>query len=99
MQYLASFRIAVRDSLSALLTLNGFNVEMYASGVDFLNTYDWDCPGCLLIDFTFAANGRTGGAARIAQAQLPSSDNLHFWIWNAPGRNYRFKGRGSQFSE
>jgi two-component system response regulator FixJ len=41
---------AVRDSLSLALRQDGFTVETYASGVDFLSDYGGDQTGCLLID-------------------------------------------------
>lgn len=41
---------AVRDSLKLSLQIDGFVVETYESGLDFLAAYKGDRPGCLLID-------------------------------------------------
>jgi len=41
---------AVRDSLDLLIESAGYNVETYASGEDFLDTYTEDRNGCLVLD-------------------------------------------------
>ena len=41
---------AMRDSLSILLRAHGFRPETYSSGPAFLESFDRDRPGCLLID-------------------------------------------------
>ncbi|WP_374089012.1 response regulator transcription factor [Methylomicrobium lacus] len=41
---------AVLDALRTSLMLDGFNVESYASGADFLAAYRGNRPGCLLMD-------------------------------------------------
>lgn len=41
---------AIRDSLRWLLEAKGFLVETYASAEQFLATYRWDYPGCLILD-------------------------------------------------
>jgi len=41
---------AVRDALCLSLRRDGFTVETYASGSDFLDAFTGDRPGCLLID-------------------------------------------------
>ncbi|HOW17537.1 MAG TPA: response regulator [Phycisphaerae bacterium] len=41
---------AVRESLQWLLESEGLRVEVYASGREFLDRYDPDRPGCLLLD-------------------------------------------------
>lgn len=41
---------SVRKSLRALLESAGIGVETYASGEEFLEVYDPDRPGCLLLD-------------------------------------------------
>jgi len=41
---------AVRDALSVSLRHAGFRVEPYSSGPSFLNAFDGDRPGCLLLD-------------------------------------------------
>jgi two-component system response regulator FixJ len=41
---------AVLDALNLSLTLDGFEVVSYASGPDFLNAFDGNRPGCLVID-------------------------------------------------
>jgi two-component system response regulator FixJ len=42
--------LAVRKSLRALLESAGLSVETYASGEEFLATYDADRAGCLVLD-------------------------------------------------
>lgn len=41
---------AMRDALGALLRSVGFKVEAYGSAVDFLEAFDPECTGCLLLD-------------------------------------------------
>lgn len=41
---------AVLDALNLSLTLDGFEVVSYASGPEFLNAFDANRPGCLVID-------------------------------------------------
>lgn len=41
---------AIRESLSFLLEAEGFRVETYDSGADFLARYRPQRPGCLLLD-------------------------------------------------
>jgi two-component system response regulator FixJ len=41
---------AVLDALNLLLTLDGFDVASYTSGLDFLNAFPGNRPGCLVID-------------------------------------------------
>lgn len=41
---------AVRDSLKALIEIEGLSVETYASGQEFLDAHDPSRPGCLLLD-------------------------------------------------
>ena len=41
---------AVRDSLRVLLKTVGINAETFASGGEFLDSYDPDRPGCLVLD-------------------------------------------------
>lgn len=49
---------AVRKSLTALMTSAGLAVETYASGDEFLDAYDADRPGCLVLDMRLKqANG------------------------------------------
>jgi FixJ family two-component response regulator len=41
---------AVRDSVRVLLKTVGINAETFASGREFLDSYDPDRPGCLVLD-------------------------------------------------
>ena len=41
---------AVRDSLRVLLKTVGINTETFASGREFLDSYDPDRPGCVVLD-------------------------------------------------
>ncbi len=41
---------AIRDSLSWLIETVGYPVRTYASAQDFLDAYDPDSPGCLILD-------------------------------------------------
>ena len=40
----------VRRAMAALLESEGYNVQAYPSAIDFLDAYDPDEPGCLLLD-------------------------------------------------
>ncbi|MCU7859882.1 MAG: response regulator [Candidatus Thiodiazotropha sp. (ex Lucinoma kastoroae)] len=42
--------VVVREALVALLKIEGFHVQAYSSATDFLNAYQPDTPGCLLLD-------------------------------------------------
>jgi two-component system response regulator FixJ len=42
---------AVRDSLSTLLEANGFDVECFASGIEFLTSNLLNRTGCLILDY------------------------------------------------
>ncbi|MEL0587723.1 MAG: response regulator [Candidatus Thiodiazotropha sp. (ex. Lucinoma kazani)] len=42
--------VVVREALVALLKIEGFHVQAYSSATDFLNAYQLDTPGCLLLD-------------------------------------------------
>jgi two-component system response regulator FixJ len=48
--YIVDDHEAVRDSLGALLMSDGLSVEAFASGQDFLATFDTSLRGCLLLD-------------------------------------------------
>ena len=41
---------SIRDSLSMLIELAGFKVESYESAQIFLENFDFDQPGCLILD-------------------------------------------------
>ena len=41
---------AVRDSLTFLLAAEGIPTEVYATGMDFLASWNCHWPGCLLLD-------------------------------------------------
>jgi two-component system response regulator FixJ len=41
---------AIRDALRLSLQMIGFTVEVYASGPEFLDKYQENRPGCLLLD-------------------------------------------------
>ncbi len=43
---------AVLDALSISLRMAGFKVEVYPSGKAFLDAYNGDRPGCLLVDLS-----------------------------------------------
>ncbi len=40
----------VRKSLGQLIEAVGFNVSTFASGQEFLDSFDFSCPGCLVLD-------------------------------------------------
>ncbi len=42
--------LAVRDSLSLLLGLKGMRTQAFESAEEFLDTYDGEWPGCLVLD-------------------------------------------------
>ncbi len=48
--YLVDDEFAVRDSLSLLIESTGLAVRSFASAEGFLNNYDPEYPGCLLLD-------------------------------------------------
>jgi two-component system response regulator FixJ len=48
--YLVDDEFAIRDSLTLLIESTGQTVRSYESAEDFLNNYNPDQPGCLLLD-------------------------------------------------
>ncbi|PPD49794.1 MAG: hypothetical protein CTY13_02820 [Methylobacter sp.] len=50
--YLVDDELPVRDALSLLIKMSGFAVSSYDSAKAFLNNYDPDQPGCLVLDIT-----------------------------------------------
>jgi len=50
--YLVDDELPVRDALSMLIKMSGFAVSSYDSAEAFLNNYDPDQPGCLVLDVT-----------------------------------------------
>lgn len=50
MVYLVDDEFAIRDSLSLLIEVAGFNIKSFASAQEFLSSYDPERPGCLLLD-------------------------------------------------
>jgi FixJ family two-component response regulator len=48
--YLVDDEYAVRDSLALLIESAGLTVRSFASALDFLDNYDQEQPGCLLLD-------------------------------------------------
>lgn len=48
--YLVDDEEAIRDSLCFLIESAGLTIKCYGSAEDFLNDYDSDCPGCLILD-------------------------------------------------
>ncbi len=48
--YLVDDEFAIRDSLSLLIEASGFTIQSCASAQEFLNCYDPERPGCLLLD-------------------------------------------------
>lgn len=50
--YLVDDELPVRDALSMLIKMSGLAVSSYDSAEAFLNNYDPDQPGCLVLDVT-----------------------------------------------
>lgn len=50
MVYLVDDEFAVRDSLTLLLETSGFNIQSFESAFEFLDSYDPERAGCLLLD-------------------------------------------------
>lgn len=50
MVYLVDDEFAIRDSLSLLIETAGFDVQSFASALEFLSCYDPERPACLLLD-------------------------------------------------
>jgi two-component system response regulator FixJ len=48
--YLVDDEFAIRDSLTLLIETAGFDVQSFASALEFLDCYDPERPGCLLLD-------------------------------------------------
>lgn len=48
--YLVDDEFVVRDSLSLLIESEGFNIQSFESALEFLEHYDPERPGCLLLD-------------------------------------------------
>ncbi len=48
--YIVDDEFSIRDSLAMLIALDGFEVESYASALDFLEHFNPDQPGCLVLD-------------------------------------------------
>jgi two-component system response regulator FixJ len=48
--YLVDDEFAVRDSLTLLIETAGFDVQSFASAQEFMEGYDPERPGCLLLD-------------------------------------------------
>jgi two-component system response regulator FixJ len=60
---------AFRDSLKALLESAGLTVETYASGEEFLQAYDSDRCGCLLLDIRMPGIGGLELLEKLAAAK------------------------------
>lgn len=48
--YIVDDEFSIRDSLEALIKLNGYRVASYESANAFLKQYDPEVPGCLILD-------------------------------------------------
>jgi len=55
--YLVDDELPVRDALSMLIKMSGFAVSSYDSAEAFLNNFDPDQPGCLILDVTMPVMG------------------------------------------
>ncbi|MGJ0485515.1 MAG: response regulator transcription factor [Methylomicrobium sp.] len=53
--YLVDDEFAIRDSLTLLIESAGFTVQSFASALEFLDNYDSERPGCLLLDVRMPA--------------------------------------------
>ena len=53
--YLVDDEYAVRDSLALFIESTGQTVRSFESALDFLNTYDPEQPGCLILDIRMPA--------------------------------------------
>lgn len=53
--YLVDDEFAIRDSLTLLIETAGFNTQSFASALEFLDNYDSERPGCLLLDVRMPA--------------------------------------------
>lgn len=53
--YLVDDEFAIRDSLTLLIESSGFNIQSFASALEFLDSYDSERPGCLLLDVRMPA--------------------------------------------
>jgi len=62
---------AVLDSLGILLTTLGMNVESFDSGQAFLDVYDQDCKGCLVLDIRMPNMSGLELMRRLAQINAP----------------------------
>ena len=59
----------VRKSLQALVEAAGLAVETYASAAEFLEAYDAQRPGCLVLDVRLRGGERSGSAGRAPPAE------------------------------
>jgi len=53
--YLVDDEFVIRDSLTLLIETSGFNIQSFESAQDFLDRYDSERPGCLLLDVRMPA--------------------------------------------
>ena len=53
--YIVDDEFSIRDSLQLLLESSGFTVRCFESAVDFLENYNPDQPGCLILDVLMPA--------------------------------------------
>ena len=77
--YVVDDSSSVRKSLTRLLTSAGYEVESFASGVDFLKQPPRNRPGCLVLDIKMP--GLTGVAVAGGARRAPTArvDRLHHW--------------------
>lgn len=48
--FIVEDHVVVREALVGLLEIEGYHVKAYSTATDFLNAYQPDTPGCLLLD-------------------------------------------------
>ncbi len=57
----------VRKSLGQLIEAVGFNVRTFASGQEFLDSCDFSCPGCLVLDVRMPGMSGLGLQEKLAE--------------------------------
>jgi FixJ family two-component response regulator len=55
--FLVDDDLSVRNAMVSLLQAHGFRVESYASAQEYIDSYDPDAAGCLLLDLMMPGNG------------------------------------------
>jgi FixJ family two-component response regulator len=77
--------LGMRRSLRALMESAGLAVETYASGEEFLEAYDLERPGCLLLDIRLQRAKRPRPAGRAPAAEVDAADHHLDRPRNGPG--------------